>query len=206
MQEVLDAKRPRYVEAFLRLEAASAVKLFAQGMREIAWHDQGGEYYGTVHLDDIKQNHILIRYTSLVLQSSGLCQGEALLPLVRAQTNPAYHKPYFCCPRCGARIGLIVLAETWACRRCHRLGYRSQYLTPAMRQQQRLEELTRLLRPAGRTMFRPRHMREARFAALKEEYTMLRQILKGQPRATLHAGLSLILMPHWSTPVRPAAP
>ncbi len=196
--------RAHHVEAYIRLEAATCEKMVRQGLGTAVWHDQLGEYCGTVWIRNITDFQIVIAYSSLSPLSSGCFGGEVLLPLVRADTNPQYRKPYFSCPGCAKRSGQLVLAQPeWACRKCHGLGYRSQHLGPAYRQQQRRDELTRLLRPVGGQPTRPRYMRAERFAALVEEYTALREALRDKPRLVPERSLGLTLRPSWEPSSKP---
>lgn len=196
--------RARHVEAFIRLEAATCEKMVRRGLGTVLWYDQQGEYCGTVWIRNISEIHMLIVYSSLSPQSSGCSGGEVLLPLVRAATNPTYRKPYFRCPLCAKRSGQLVLAhEEWACRQCHGLRYRSQYLGPAHRQQQRRDELTRLLRPVQGQPTRPRYMRAERFAALSAEYAALRKALRNARRLVPERSLGLTLTPSWEPSSEP---
>lgn len=189
----------RHVEAYIRLEAATCEKMVRQGLNLASWHDQFGEYCGSVWIKNISYFQIFISYSSLSPESSGYGDGEVALPLVRAATNPNYRKPYFRCPHCAKQSGQLVLVhEKWACRHCQRLGYRSQYLGPAYRQQQRLDELVRLLRPVQGQPARPRYMRAERFAALVEEYAALRAALRGSPRLVREGSLGLTLTLRWA--------
>jgi hypothetical protein len=190
----------RHVEAYIRLEAASAEKMAHQGRRTARWHDQSGEYCGTVWIRNYSEFQMVISYSSVIPESSGLCSGEAVLTLERAATNSHYRKPYFCCPRCMERSGQIILAqEQWACRRCHGLAYRSQRLGPAQRRQQRLDELMQVLRPVRGHPVRPRYMRAARFAALAAEYAALRAALRDAPRLVPEGWLALTLSSSWES-------
>ena len=191
----------RHVEAYIRLEAASAEKMFGLGHHSITWHDPIGEYCGTVWIRNYSEFQLFISYSSAIPESSGLSSGEAVLDLERAATNAHYRKPYFRCPLCDRRSGLVILArEVWACRQCHGLAYRSQRLGPAQRQQQRLDELVQLLRPVRGQPSRPRYMRAARFAELAAEYAELRRALRDVERLTPAGSLGITLTPEWSRP------
>lgn len=204
IEEQGGAMHARHVEAYIRLEAATCEKKFRQGLGTVVWHDQHDEYCGTAWIRNISQTQALIVYSSLAPQSSGCDQGVAVLRLVRVDTNPNYRKPYFSCPGCAKRSGQLVLVQQeWACRQCLGLDYRSQYLGPAYRQQQRLDELVRLLRPVGGQPTRPRYMRAERFAALEEEYAALRAALRGSPRLVPERSLRLTLTPTWEPSSEP---
>ena len=41
----------RHVEAYIRLEAATCEKMVRQGLNLASWHDQFGEYCGSVWID-----------------------------------------------------------------------------------------------------------------------------------------------------------
>ncbi|SMQ69824.1 hypothetical protein SAMN06297468_2006 [Altererythrobacter xiamenensis] len=194
----------RHIEAYIRLEAATCEKMFRQGLGTAIWHDQHGEYCGTVWVRNISSSQIVIAYSSLSPQSSGSGEGQVLLPLERAATNPNYHKPYFLCRDCARRSGQLVLAkEKWACRKCHGFTYRSQRLGPAYRKEQRSEELFELLRPVGGQPSRPRYMRAERFAALVTEYETLRAELREKPRMLPEHSLRLALKPSWRSSSEP---
>ncbi len=199
-----EALRARHVEAYIRLEAATCEKKFRQGLGTVVWRDQHDGYYGIVWIQDISEYQLVIAYSSRSPQSSGSDQGPAVLRLVRANTNPNYRKPYFSCPGCGKRSGQLVLVQQeWACRECLGLDYRSQHLGPAYRQQQRREELFRLLRPDGGQPTRPRYMRAERFAALVEEYAALRAKLRDKPRLEPERSLRFTLRPSWEPTSKP---
>ncbi|MES2699964.1 MAG: hypothetical protein V4647_10175 [Pseudomonadota bacterium] len=198
IEEQGGAMRARHVEAYIRLEAASCEKMVRRGLSTALWHDQQDEDCGIVAVRNISQFHMLISYSSLSPESSGYGEGEVLLPLVRAATNPNYHKPYFRCPTCDKRSGQLVLAhEEWACRQCQELCYRSQYLGPGFRQQLRYDELIRLLRPVQGQPTRPRYMRAERFAALEAEYAALRAARRNAPRQMPERSLRLMLTRTW---------
>ena len=204
IEEQGGARRARHVEAYIRLEAATCEKKFRQGLGTVTWYDQNDEYCGTVWIRNVSEIQMVIAYSSLSPQSSGSDQGPAVLRLERVATNPNYRKPYFSCPGCAKRSGLLVLKqEEWACRQCLGLRYRCQYLGEAYRQQQRREELFRLLRPDGGEPTRPRYMRAERFAALVEEYGDLRDELRGKPRLVAHRSLRLTLRPRWEPSSEP---
>lgn len=198
MREAGSLAALRHVEAYLRLEAATAEKMVRQGRSSVSWHDQSGEHCGTVWIRNISEFQMFISYSSLLSESSGLSLGEAVLALERVATNALYHKPYFRCPLCARRTGQLILArEAWACRECHALTYRSQRLGPAQRQQQRLDELAQLLRPVRGQPVRPRYMRSERFAQLAAEYAALRAALRHTPRLVPEGSLGLTLTPSW---------
>lgn len=177
--EVGASTTARHVEAYIRLEAATCVKMFGQGCKAMQWHDHLGEFCGSVSLRNLSELHMFIGYSALAPGSSGYAEGEAVLRLVRVTTNPYYRKPYFLCPICNKRTGQVLLAaDHWGCRQCQGLSYRSQRLGPAQLQQRRLDELTRLLQPVGGVLSRPAYMRAARFAELSAEYTALRAALE----------------------------
>lgn len=204
IEEQGGAMHARHVEAYIRLEAATCEKKFRQGLSTVVWHDQHDEYCSTVWIRNISEFQILISYSGFSPESSGYGDGEVVLPLVRVATNSNYNKPYFRCPHCAKRRGQLVLAlRKWACRQCHGLGHRSQYLGPVYRQQQRLDELVRLLRPVGGQPTRPRYMRAERFAALEEQYAALRAALRGSPRLVPERSLRLTLTPTWEPSSEP---
>lgn len=204
IEEQGGAMRARHVEAYIRLEAATCEKKFRQGLGTALWYDQHDEYCGTVWIRNISEFQAVVVYSCLSPQSSGCGEGEVLRELVRAAINPNYRKPYFVCPNCARRSGQLVLVkEEWACRKCHGLDYRSQHLGPAYRQQQRLDELVRLLRPVNGQPSRPRYMRAERFAALEAEYSALREALRDKPRLVAERSLGLTLTPKWAPSSEP---
>lgn len=204
IEEQGGAKRARHVEAYIRLDAATCEKKFRQGLGTVVWHDQLGEYCGTVWIRNISEFQIVIAYSSFSPQSSGRDQGPAVLRLERVDTNPNYRKPYFSCPGCASRSGQLVLAQQeWGCRKCLGLDHRSKHLGPAYRQQQRREQLFRLLRPDGGHPTRPRYMRAERFAALEDEYAALLEELRGKSRLVPERSLKLTLTPSWEPSSEP---
>lgn len=204
IEEQGGTKRARHVEAYIRLEAATCEKMFRQGLGTVVWHDQLDEYCGTVWIRNISEFQIVIAYYSSSPQSSGSDRGPAALRLERVDTNPKYRKPYFSCPGCARRSGQLVLAQQeWACRECLGLDHRSKHLGPAYRQQQRREQLFRLLRPDGGQPTRPRYMRAERFAALEGEYVALLEELRDKSRLVPERSLALTLTPSWKPKSEP---
>lgn len=187
-----------YVESYVRLEAASTEKKFRQGYRTTRWSDQFGEDCGTVIIENFSDNQCDVRYNLYDHGSSTLAQGRQDLKVEWICTNPQYDKPYFVCPACAARMSQLLFAQdAWACRHCHGLKHRSQYMSPLTRAWARFDELSRLLQPQVYKGARPRFMRENRFSALLAEYEALRGELVGQSRSRPHHGLSHQLNLHW---------
>ena len=50
-------------------------------------------------------------------------------------------RAYFVCPECSTRVSALYAAPNLACRRCHRLAYRSENLTPLWRRNEKLRKL-----------------------------------------------------------------
>ena len=198
MDRPVTERAAAHVEAYIRLEAATCERKVRQGLATAVWHDQLGEYCGTVSVRNASQYLMVIRYSALAIGSSGYAEGEKVLNLQRVRTNAHYSKPYFACPLCAQRVGQVILAsEEWACRTCHGLSYRSQRLSRLQSFQHRLDALVTLLQPVGGQPSRPRYMRADKYAELSAEYHALRAALRGQPRQVPQRDLGLILQPTW---------
>ncbi len=191
----------RHVEAYIRLEAATCEKMLRQGRDTCFWFDQHREYQGVVYLKNISEFQTVISYSSCCSQASGDCSGDAVLGVCRASVADHYNRPYFSCSLCSKRTAQLILAHgEWACRKCLGLGFRSQRLTRDQRMQERLNELTQLLRPFREMPTRPRYMRANQFAELSEEYLTLREALKDAPLQVAQTDLGFVLAPQWPAP------
>lgn len=197
--KTLWANQYRYVEAYVRLEAASLEKNARQGITLGHWVDQLREPCGMTQLTTPFDSIAGIAYDVNNSYASQYVSGTNYVRIKRVQTNPNYHKPYFECPVCHANCGLIILVgEQWACRHCHDLAYRSQFLSASEREALRLKKLAAELQPRGGKAERPLYMRQRKFAELWEEYQQLRAKRANAPMTVPHAGLQVVLTPHWT--------
>jgi hypothetical protein len=188
----------RYVEAFARLEAASAEKNLTNCKQICKYIDHMGEYTGEVEIISPFNSEVKLNYKIINPWSSQYIEGSSLIYIERSQTNSSYQKPYFICAHCGTRKGLLILVDRrWACRNCHGMGYRSQALGPKERAALRLKELQQILRPQAGMAPRPRYMRQDRFLELVSEYEALRNIYGSNPHGAIQARLIPVLTPIW---------
>ena len=191
----------RYIEAYMRLDAAILEKKARAKITECQWWDQRGELLGATQLITPFSDIIGITYAIDNYYASQYVNGTGMFRIARVKTNAFYSKPYFKCPVCDERSGILVLVrDLWACRRCQNLSYRSQFMGSSERDAARFKQLGSELQPRGDGAHRPRYMRQKTFRAKWSEYQELRAKFQDTPLSVPHAGLQVVLTPRWVEP------
>ena len=121
------AERPQE-ENFLRLDVHRLVKL---GLLEhvgqwgvLTWNRRG-EPFTSIRLQRVSTHP----QTLGELRLSYTHKGEALSPVIALGTSPCHYggsRPWFFCPSCNARVGVLFGARLFTCRHCRKLSYQSQ--------------------------------------------------------------------------------
>lgn len=99
-----------------------------------AWHADG-ESLGSIGIR-AEADAVLLSYT---LDGASVHQR---VVIQRTPCNYGGSRPWFACPRCARRVGVLYLRSRFACRRCSRVVYASQSedaLGRTWRKQQRAE-------------------------------------------------------------------
>lgn len=101
--------------------------------------------------------------------------------IVRAPCRLGGSRPWFLCPTCDARVAVLYIRGPLNCRRCHRLGYRSQKLGPMWRTQLRVDRFIERWEKLAAS----RRLRPATESRLQEELDRLEAIAADASNARL---------------------
>jgi hypothetical protein len=118
-----------------------------------------------------------LRLTFTVSVNGG--EGEDVEQTVYLERTPCRfggERPWFLCPGCGRRVGVLYGRRRFLCRLCHKLAYASQCETRSDRLLRRANKIRRRLSgEAGMNSFtpKPKRMRLATFERMIEEINEL---------------------------------
>ena len=96
--------------------------------------------------------------------------GEDLLRVEEVEFSVSGLRRYFRCRRCKSRTTTLYFVDGWGCRKCHRLVYRRQRISPWLVRWEKRLALQELI---GRG--RPKYMRQAEYWELAEVLSDLRR-------------------------------
>jgi ribosomal protein L37AE/L43A len=154
-------RRParRWIEEYPTISLVEALKLKVQSV-DVSW-TRGSEDYGQgwIHVGD--EQATVRCWGALLFDGGPLEVGFDLTTRVHGIQD---ERLSFSCPICRTdRTLLALVADAWACRECHELGYRSQYLPPVESLREQLYALKTEI-DQGRQPYERRAVFEAKLA------------------------------------------
>lgn len=150
-----------------RLQKGGALEAGRAG--QISW-DRGGGDTSSVSFQGFGQSVKLVFRVRI-----GGGEWEDVAQTIRLERTPCRfggERPWFLCPRCGRRVGVLYGHRLFLCRTCHSLAYASQCEPRHDRLLRRANKLrARLGGEAGisATINKPKRMRRATYARMKSE-------------------------------------
>lgn len=121
------AERPQE-ENFLRLDVRRLVKLglleHTERWGALTW-SRGGKPFASIQLQRVSTHP----QTLGELRLGYVRKGEQLSQVIALGTSPCHYggaRPWFFCPSCSARVGVLFGARLFTCRHCRKLSYQSQ--------------------------------------------------------------------------------
>lgn len=94
------------------------------------------------------------------------------VPVVWTPCNFGGKRPWFLCPRCNARVGVLYCRSRFLCRKCHNLRYKSQRQCILGRTIARMAKLESRIGVNGNSLARPKYMRQKTYWRLIEMLTL----------------------------------
>lgn len=185
-------------EAYPRLNVREAHKHVSAGRSLVTWRNQHDAIVGYANARIVTVLEVLcleLTYKFIdipyVLDSSGTVFWDLTQRKLR-RSGPDCSTT---CAPCKKDVRLLIFNEdTWACRSCKGLGYRSQIIGERARRSERLKSVERQIcngRPAG--------MHQSSYDRLVAEHVRLDSLV-GLRRTTPSAALLDLLEPRWSIP------
>ena len=111
----------------------------------------------------------------------------------REVRNPVHrNRRTMLCPQCSAKKSTIFFKDEWACAKCHKLGYRSQYVDSKHVEWKEYDELL-ILTSNGR----PKGMHDKTFARMRRQLEILEFKLRGKSRSDVASRHSYECISEW---------
>ncbi len=158
------------------LSTAMLAPYMGEGTHAADWTwSRGGKPTGSVR-GVVSREEVLLRYT--LTRAGGESEHvQDALPLVWTRCTLGGSRPWFACPGCGTRRGVLYLSPAgsrFRCRECHGLAYGSTRMDALERATERVRVVQRRLRPEGRydpfaVPPRPKGMRATTYERVREE-------------------------------------
>lgn len=103
------------------------------------------------------------------------------------KANVGGERVHLLCPACGdEREKLYLVANQWACRRCHRLVHRTQRMSTIDRNFMKIDDLRRQLAWDGKRVHRPKGMHNSTYVRLVNELHDVEHRTRGHTRGVLN--------------------
>ena len=157
-----DDDKPRYREAYPRLDVLKATAAYRRGRDVCAFHDDSGRVLGVVRFT-------LVNLASAVMKGVlggrqlKLWKGPEHIELLSSSNDIAGLLRAAKCPGCGRRVQSLVYVNWWGCAGCHKLLYRRQLVDRRTLDAEDLVAAEQRLKE-----FRPRGMQQRTFAARRD--------------------------------------
>ena len=92
-------------------------------------------------IDNTRSIHIRDVQGGLANGAETIQLDDAAIQIAWTATRLGGKRAYLICPMCASRVAALYAAPNLACRRCHRLAYRSENLTSLWRRNEKLRKL-----------------------------------------------------------------
>ncbi len=186
-----------FLEALPSLTAREVHDELRRGRDQCDWLWSDSGWYMRCRIERLDGAHLRLAVTN---QPSCLMnQGEAIIKVSKASNYSDLRAfSLFDCPACGSTRRKLLAYDTWRCRDCCKVPYRSERLSAKVRKWERMDELAKKI-----VQGRPKGMHHKTFASLVREHDRLKREL-GDTRATPPREYQLMLSQQWSSSrVRP---
>ena len=168
------SERPRYLEAYPRLNMVSAKAATEDGREVCEFANQSRQAIGLARFGDMTANHIVLEYDIAQRNLPHACSA-IRLDTVLTPNGVDGCRTITRCPSCMKKTIVLIYVESWACSKCHRLVHRSQTMDTNTRLFEKRNALRKVL-----SRGRPKGMQRATFLKFCAKRDNLTARLKGQ--------------------------
>jgi hypothetical protein len=163
----------RYQEAFPKFNMFEARCALKYSNKICEFVDHVGRKMGHARITGVDDTHLTLEYkfgSPFVPYTYNTID----IPLVAKELWSNNYPNNILCPACNEIKSVLIYQETWKCRSCHKLLYRTQHLdrvTILWERMKRLESVVGYARPKG--------MHAKTYRPLRKKYNDLRRSLTG---------------------------
>ncbi|MCL6741458.1 hypothetical protein LZ518_09975 [Sphingomonas sp. RB56-2] len=191
----MPANPPLYREAYPRLDIVKAAAAMERERPVCEFTNQNGNPKGWL-LVEIEDGNRLIAMYDLFAEYFPSHAGAALLKFIPAPLHANPNRHLLICPKCERQLITLFYRGWWACGDCHRLGFRSQYVSREVRaRENRFARWKQLVQQFENG--KPHRMRQVTADRLLRERDFLRSRLSSEPRLQASEQHQPIITAEW---------